>query len=126
MLDLHSLFNFKWLARQCLPHPENELRQLQDSRVVITRHDDMMLLFQSNFLAQCLGISELDDRIKFPRVQPCILSRQTMGQTRRFNAEKSFPQQLSRESGLRQAGSNLSRVTLARLKNLVKLAAGKH
>ena len=66
VLDRHSFFNFKWLARQCLPHPENELRQLQDSRVVITRHDDMMLLFQSNFLAQCLGISELDDRIKFP------------------------------------------------------------
>ena len=48
-----------------------------------------------------------------------------MGQTRRVKAEKSFPQYLSRESGLRQAGSNLSRVTLAGLRNLVKLAAGK-
>ena len=48
-----------------------------------------------------------------------------MGQTRRFKTVKPFSQHLFGESSLRQAASNLSRIALARLKNLVKLAAGK-
>ena len=99
--------------------------QEDDPGIVIRRHADVMHVVQPGRFRQDNCVSDRNDRVMRPGVQPCRRRIDPMSNARRLNNLRERPQPLICQTCFLKFLSNFGCVPAARLDQVIQIAASQ-